>query len=328
MEDKNLQINIIVESIDKILNGNYDVIIEVDPQSEFKELIEKINLLSQDLKSLFLAGRKISQGDLSFAIKGSFGIAAVLKSIQSNLTHLVWQVKKVTKGDFSQKIIALGEISQAFNKMVAVLKKTKTTLEKNTQRLKEKNIELQQLIINIIQGLFKIIETKDSYIKIHSMNVAKYATVIAKEIAFSENEVELIRIAGYMHDLGKIGIKGSILRKPGKLTTKEYEDIKKHPLISADVLGPIKEFNSIISSVRHHHERFDGSGYPSGLKGKGIPIGARVLAIADAFDDMTSERTYHAALSKERAVKELLVNKETQFDPELVNIFVRIIASS
>lgn len=269
--------------------------------------------------------KNISRGNFTIKIRDSKGILAGLMSIQSSLMHLIWQAKRITDGDLAQKVFSMGEISEAFNEMVITLKEAKAIIDLRTEELREKNIEQRQLFKNITKGLSKVIEAKHTDIQEHSANVGKYASLIAKEVGFSEEEIESIKIAGYLHDIGKVGIKDSILNKQGELTKEEYDHVKKHPLISANILVEIKEYGSIVSSIQYHHERFDGKGYPDGLKGKSIPIGARILAVADAYDDLSSDRPYHKVYKKEKINAELAASKGKQFDPEIVDVFMKII---
>lgn len=183
----------------------------------------------------------------------------------------------------------------------------------------------QKMFLNILQVMAKVLEAKDSNTRSHSENVAKYARQIAKRIGYSDLEMEAIQIAGILHDFGKIGVDEALLRKPGGLTSEEYENIKQHPLIASIILEPLEELQAVIKDIRHHHERYDGSGYPDGLKGGEIPLGARILSIADAYDAMTSRRSYHEPLVADIAMEEILRCSGSQFDPELVVIFDEII---
>ena len=134
-------------------------------------------------------------------------------------------------------------------------------------------------------------------------------------------QVEQIKLAGMFHDIGKIGIKDNILNKNGRLTQEEYSEIKKHPEIAVDIIGELID-KEILDIVLYHHERYDGKGYPAGLKGEEIPLGARILAVADSWDAMTSERPYRKALPKSVAMEELRKNAGTQFDPDIVSVFL------
>ncbi len=183
----------------------------------------------------------------------------------------------------------------------------------------------QKMFLNILQVMAKVLEAKDSNTRSHSENVAKYARQIAKKIGYTDQEMEAIQIAGILHDFGKIGVDEALLRKPGSLTRDEYENIKQHPLIASIILEPLDELKLVIKDIRHHHERYDGSGYPDGLVGGDIPLGARILSIADSYDAMTSRRSYHEPLAAQIAIEELKRCAGSQFDPELVIIFEEII---
>ena len=184
---------------------------------------------------------------------------------------------------------------------------------------------LNNLYLNTIDTLTQVIDEKDHYTHTHSKNVTKYAVVIAKEMKLKPHQIEVVERAAKLHDLGKIGIHDYILTKPDKLTSEEWEEIKTHSLIGAKILEPLAFLNGVIKTVRSHHERYDGKGYPESKKGREIPLEARILAVADAFDAMLSERPYRKALSKEQTIKELKKNSGTQFDPEVVKAFLRII---
>ena len=184
---------------------------------------------------------------------------------------------------------------------------------------------LEKVYLEIITTLTSIIEMKDHYTKRHSERVTRYAVSIAKAMGLSENEVELIDSACQLHDLGKISVHEHILTKPGKLTNEEWNEIKNHPLKGADMLKPLTFLNDVVNLVEQHHERFDGTGYPYGYKGEDIKLGARIMAVADSFDAMTTDRPYAEPLNFEEAISELKRCKGSQFDPKIVDIFVKIL---
>ena len=155
--------------------------------------------------------------------------------------------------------------------------------------------------------------------------MTKYAAAIVKEMGFSAQEVETLREACQLHDLGKIGIHDYILGKSDKLTEKEWEKIKLHSLRGAEILEPLTFLDGVIMLIRQHHERYDGKGYPDGLKGEQIKLGARIIAVADAFDAIISERPYRKAYSKKYAISKLKENSGTQFDPQVVEAFLKVL---
>ncbi|MFW5981091.1 MAG: HD domain-containing phosphohydrolase [bacterium] len=177
----------------------------------------------------------------------------------------------------------------------------------------------------IILAIINILEIHDSYTKGHSENVARISALLAKEMGFSNEEVENIEWAGLVHDIGKILVSKDILNKPGALTVDEYKEIKKHTVWGYEVLVSSEELRDIAVSVRHHHERWDGDGYPDGLRGEQIPLFARIITLADAWDTMRSDRVYRKKLDKELAFKEVKDNIGKQFDPEVAKVAVRLI---
>lgn len=190
---------------------------------------------------------------------------------------------------------------------------------KKHQKVKEDHLVL-------ISTLSNALDSRDTYTSGHSNNVSYYATNIALEMKLSDDMIDTIRIGGLLHDIGKIGVPESILLKPGKLSEDEFSTIKKHPLIGYEMIKHVKEFqdNGILDIVKYHHERYDGLGYPNGLKGEEIPLVARIMGVADSFDAMTSKRVYSQKMSIEDAIFEINRNKGTQFDPEIVEAFVRL----
>lgn len=188
----------------------------------------------------------------------------------------------------------------------------------------QRYMDMRNVYVKTIEALAAAIDAKDSYTKGHSERVAKYAVAIARELRLPEDQVEVIQYVALLHDIGKIGVSDQVLNKPSRLTVREYEEMKKHPLVSASIVCQIKILCRAVDIVRHHHERYDGRGYPDGLQGEQIPLGARILAVADAFDAMMSDRQYKRAFSLEHAVEELRACAGSHFDPRVVECFVRI----
>lgn len=185
--------------------------------------------------------------------------------------------------------------------------------------------DIHRMYLSTVRALAEAIDAKDHYTRGHSAQVAKYAVAIGKEIGLPRLEVDGIETAAYLHDIGKIGISDEILRKPGKLSSKEMEIIKTHPEISAKILQPIKFPWEIVPIVYHHHERYSGGGYPDKISQDNIHIGARILLVADAYEAMTSERPYRSALSQKHAIEELKRGSGSQFDPKVVEAFLNVL---
>ncbi|MFC1657870.1 PAS domain S-box protein [Candidatus Omnitrophota bacterium] len=193
--------------------------------------------------------------------------------------------------------------------------------EKITKLTKRSN----QSLVEAVFAFAKTIKLKDSYTGVHVERIVGYATEIAQTLNLSKDDIELIRQAAILHDLGKIGISDRILLKAGPLSKREFNKIKHHPQIGVDIIRPIQFLHSIIPFILYHHERWDGNGYPKGLKGEEIPVGARIVAIADVYQALISDRPYRRAFSKDKAVKIIQGGSGTQFDPHIVSAFLKII---
>ncbi len=183
--------------------------------------------------------------------------------------------------------------------------------------------DLDQLFFATIQALANAIEAKDEYTRGHSERIREFSTAIAGEMGITERELRDLTIAALLHDVGKIGVPEAVLRKEGKLTDDEYARVKRHPDIGADMLGSITQLAGAIPGIRFHQERYDGKGYPSGIAGTAIPLFARIIAVADTFDAMTSDRPYRKGLPEETALGELERGAGVQFDPACVEAMAR-----
>lgn len=186
-------------------------------------------------------------------------------------------------------------------------------------------INIRNSYLNTVKTIVAAIEAKAPYVKGHADRVANYALAIAREMGYSDKALTRLQYLALLHDAGKIGIRDYILKKPGPLTSEEFESVKEHSVIGEGIIRKIKFLSSGADIVRHHHERFDGMGYPDGLQGYDIPEGARILAVADAFDAMTTDRPYKAAKSKAEAIAELDELAGSLFDPRIVELFKKIL---
>lgn len=178
--------------------------------------------------------------------------------------------------------------------------------------------EQRDVLLTSLQMMAEAVDLKDPYTSGHSHRVSRYATRLARAMGLPEEEVERIRIGGLMHDIGKIGISGRIIRKPTKLTAEEYALMREHSRVSAGILQPLEVLNESARMVHHHHEHWDGSGYPDGLRGEEIPVGARVILVADAYDALTTDRPYRKGVDRESALAVVKRHSGTQFDPSVV----------
>jgi diguanylate cyclase (GGDEF)-like protein/PAS domain S-box-containing protein len=240
----------------------------------------------------------------------------------TDLVNLANTVLNKAKEHGGNRAYSTSDLSNAAKKgkgaKLVGVKSLKKTIDKLTMKSK-------QGLTESIFAFAKTIELKDHYTGEHVENTVHYATEIAKCLNLPREEVELIKQAAMLHDLGKIGISENILLKKGKLNKKEFEEIKKHPQIGADIIRPIQFLHALIPFIFYHHERWDGKGYPSGIKGEDIPMGARIIAIADVYQALTSDRPYHKAFSKAKAIEMIKKASGTQFDPRIVNNFLAVI---
>jgi putative two-component system response regulator len=195
-------------------------------------------------------------------------------------------------------------------------------------RVSRQTDKIRESFLNSLKSLALALEAKDQYTSGHSQRVADIAVNIARKLNMSTEEIERLSFASLVHDIGKIGIKESVINKEGDLTDEEYAYISTHSVIGENILTPVIEDKEILKMVRHHHERHDGRGYPDGLSGQQIPLGARIVAVADMFDAMTSDRPYRKSVSREVAVNELKRYASTQFDPQVVNAFIETMSET
>jgi len=184
---------------------------------------------------------------------------------------------------------------------------------------------MRKMYLDTIRTLAAAIDAKDPYTHGHSDRVSKLAVQLARKMDFVETEIEYVEYAAILHDIGKIGIEDQILGKKDKLTDREYERIKEHPVIGAGIIESIEFLRGCSKTVMHHHERFDGKGYPAGLKGEEIPKLARLLGIVDAYDAMNSNRPYRIKLSAQNILSELENEAGKQFDPNMVKVFISLV---
>ncbi len=233
--------------------------------------------------------------------------------------------QKIKKGDLTTRLTFskksdLYYIAEAFNTMADIMQELVVVNENKVQELNAKNEELGNANRDLITSLVSAIEAKDKYTLGHSQRVSEYASQLAKKLGLPDEKVNEIKIAGMLHDVGKIGVADDILHKPAKLTKDEYEEIKKHPAIGSWILNTLDLSDTTMNAINYHHERYDGKGYPLGLKGKELSLESQIIALSDAYDAMTSDRPYRKAMSHEEAIDEIKKCANTQFNSELVKI--------
>ncbi len=257
--------------------------------------------------------KKVADDGMPFLIRGKNGngdIIAIPLKIRSNVFGILTSIIKNGKYCFSEKDLYF---------LNFLVEKASFLIE---------NLALYENIYeNLFSTLYAFVETieaRDPYTKQHSASVSTYAMSIAGASGCSQEEIAKLNVSGNLHDIGKIGIPDSILLKPGQLTDEEFEIIKKHPVIGSNIIGHFGMWTDEQSIIRHHHERFDGKGYPDCLKGEEIPLLSRMLSVADVYDALTTDRSYRKKMSDDVAVKIIRENAGGQFDPKIVDVFLEL----
>ena len=259
-------------------------------------------------------------------IKANYPDTAVIMATAIIDTRTVIQCMKEGAYDYITKPFNLDEVILSVDR---ALEKRRLELENRDyqqhleQKVEEQAKKIRASFLNAITALAYALEAKDIYTSGHSQRVTEISVALAREMSMPRDSIDKIRLAGQVHDIGKIGVKESILNKPDKLTNEEFRHIQSHCEAGEHILTPIVEDEEILKAVRHHHERYDGRGYPDRLKVEQIPLGARILAVADTYDAMTAERPYREVMSDETACAEIKCCKNTQFDPEVADAFLR-----
>jgi len=245
------------------------------------------------------------------------------------------EVLSAGASDYLMKPVELADLQQAVDR--ALLKRAESIekqrldflirqeVELRTAELEQEKESLRLMSVSIAETLINAMEAKDLYLRGHSQRVAELAGQLAEEMHLDEAMCEDLRVAGRLHDVGKIGIREDILNKPDRLTPEEYDHVKRHVQIGLDILAPLFHIAKPLKYIEHHHEHWNGAGYPMGLTGENIPLGARILCVADTFDALTSKRAYRAPLEPLDALERLSVDVEKQFDPCVYDALVRVI---
>ncbi len=295
--------------------------------------MEAIDKLKENRFDLVISDIRMPKGDgiaLLTYVKTNYPDTAV---IMLTAVYEVQVAIKCLHDGASNYIIKPFEVTGLAFSVKEALEKRRLLLEKKEyqkdleRKLLQQTEHLRHIYLDTVKTIANCLEAKDVYTRGHSKRVTDYALQLAKAMSQPMEFLYQIQLSGLLHDIGKIGIPEAILNKSGGLTPEEYDQIKLHPSISIHILRPIIHDEEIIGNIQDHHERFDGLGYPNGKEGRAIPLGARILSIADAFDAMTSDRAYRKAMSKEKASDELKSNAGSQFDAALIPFFVDILNS-
>lgn len=289
-----------LEAIERVRNEHFDMMIldfMMDP-IHGDEVVEEIRKFNKDLYILLLTGHK--------------DLAPPLETI-----------KRLEIQGYCEKSDKFDQLLLLFESGIKSIEQMNTIKTINKQ-LHDKNEELERAYLDTIGILRQTVEAKDPYTRGHSDRVSEYSVLIGKKLGLDEKTLHILKIGGLFHDIGKIGIPDSILLKESKLSDEEYSQIKNHPMIGVHMLGDAAIFTDILPIVKHHHERYDGRGYPSQLVGDDIPYVARIAAVADTFDAMTSKRSYRDSLPIDVVRAEIERCSGTQFDPNIAKVFLDI----
>ncbi len=295
----------------------------VFPDSDWEMIpghdVQSVDLADEDVEALFNHHVAISDPRLSPLIPN--------ERVDDTCTKSVLLVPVFTRENFLGMMVLFSSRapdvfeSDDMNIMTGIAGQAAVALENASLY---KDLELNYF--STVKALARAIEVKDPYTYGHSERVTDYAMSIAQKLLLSEVDCRNLKYAAALHDIGKIGIARDVLNKRGKLSEEEYKHVKTHPELGDSIIEPVSFLQAPRQIIMHHHERFDGTGYPNGLKGEDIPLGARILCVADSFEAMTSDRPYREALPVCEAVKELEVNAGAQFDPAIVKVFIDALA--
>ena len=306
-EDNNLQL------LKRSLRSNYTVLVATNG----KEALEIVDVAGDEISMIISDQRMPEMQGIDFLQEVSKKYPDIIKILLTGYTDTDVIIEAINKCNLYQYILKPFDPSTLQITVQQGLKKFEI-LTQNTELSKD----LNELFYKTIKAISSALDAKDPYTHGHSYRVTLYSMILAKKLNSDDAFMEEIETAGLLHDIGKIGIPQSILCKPGKLTDEEYEVMKKHPEQAEKIIMDVKQLHIISDWLRSHHERWDGRGYPEGLKGEEIPLSSRIIALADTYDAMTSTRSYRKALSHEEAIAEIKRCSGSQFDPKLAQLFI------
>jgi putative nucleotidyltransferase with HDIG domain len=250
-----------------------------------------------------------------------------IKYMTKKLKEVIAFIKRISDGEYHLEIEReRGKLFPELESLMTSTNRMAEDIRRHIESVEERNIALDEKYKEVINLLNNVVEMNDQYTYHHSSQVSEYALALGKTIGFED--LENLALAAKLHDIGKVAIPTEILNKPSRLTEEEYKIIKTHSKWGYDLLSRSKIFHEARMGVLYHHERYDGLGYPMGLKGEDIPMMAQIITVADAFEAMTSDRSYRKAMSKEKALKILIQDKGKMFNPDLVDVFVEMIKNN
>lgn len=294
-------INDPMEAVERIKNEHFDLLLLdfIMTPLHGDQVVEEIRKFNKELYIILLTGHK--------------DLAPPLETIKR--LDIQGYCEKSDK--FDQLLLLIESGIKSVEQM--------NEIKKINNELSETYNRLEQAYMESIQTVRYTVEAKDTYTRGHSDRVSELSVLIGKKLNLNDDDIKRLRVGGLFHDVGKIGVPDSILQKNEKLTDTEYSEIKNHPTIGTHILSTASIFQDILPIVKHHHERYDGKGYPGNLQGENIPYLARIASVADAFDAMTSRRVYRDSLPIDIVISEFEKNKGTQFDPKIADVFLDIL---
>jgi putative nucleotidyltransferase with HDIG domain len=293
------------EALDHLRNGGGAALMLLDvrmPGMSGLDVVPEALEIDPDLAILMLSGMADATSAAICMQRGAFDY--LTKPIEMN--DLATAIDRGLKR--RDTLIQSRELSQWLKQEVA----------ERTRELQQERLKLQRLSVATLEALIAALEAKDSYLSGHSARVAAMSATIATHLGLSDDDVEHVRVAARLHDLGKIGIRESVLNKQGALTPEEYDHVKEHVVIGSQILRPLTHLGSVVDFVRGHHEHFDGSGYPDGLKEDQIPLGARIICAAEIYDALTTSRPYQPTLTPEEATERMRTLSGKVVDPAVM----------
>jgi putative two-component system response regulator len=249
--------------------------------------------------------------------------SAALCMQRGAMDYLTKPIELADLGRAVQRALKRREVQLESRQLNQWLKEEVTTRSAELQRERTK---LERISIATLEALVNALEAKDPYLRGHSARVADLSATIANQLGLSDEDVEQVRVAGRLHDLGKIGTREAVMEKQGPLSPEEYEHVKQHVIIGSQILAPLTHLGPIIGSVRHHHERWDGSGYPEGLRGEEIPLGGRIIGAAEVYDALSTSRPYQDKLTPEQAVERMSQLSGNVLDPKVFDALAAVVA--
>lgn len=322
-----------------IINNEFQTIMSSENESINFDNITLTNLNKLFLNnSRFTVSNLFTTDDINNDDKTKFNLFIPIKLNTGQVAVAILQYPDSIISSHALELVRVisltlsGGLLLLFLLLTSIMLETSKTIVKQNNILIRQNAELEisnklldDSYKSTVIAMSNAVDARDPYTAGHSSRVSKISIMIAREMNLDNSFIDTLEYGTLFHDIGKIGIPDNILNKPGKLTYEEFEQIKKHPEVGYKILSNVAFLNESLPLITHHHERYDGKGYPNQLIGKDIPLGSRIIAIADTFDAMTSDRPYRQALSTEIAITEIVKNSGSQFDPDIVDYFLRIV---